>query len=388
MKRGSFFVAPDGSGDFTSIQAAINAVPESGTVWLGDGAFYGNGNRDLDFHGKTLHLISESGDPSSCVIDCQGSESEHHRGFHFQSGEFSETIIEGITIANSYADEGGAIKCEAGSSPTIRNCILRDNYATSGGALHCSDDSNPQVEYTLMDSNEAATGGAIFSDSSAPSFENCTISYNQAPLAGAAFILYSTPSFENCILSHSIEGSAFYCVESNPILSCTDVVWNEGGDWVGCIADQQSQNGNFSNTPAFCDPENGDFRLQPGSPCLPEHNSCGVQVGALGEGDCAPSGAEELPSNSRVALSAYPNPFNPHLTITFSLPSDTHGSLVVHDVSGRQVRVLQDGQYTQGFNVVVWNGKDDHGIEVASGVYFVQLTTNKHQEAKKVVLIR
>ena len=388
MRKDSFYVASDGSGDYPNIQAAIDAVPSNGTIELGDGIFLGNGNRDLDFTSKTISLVSQSGNPDSCIIDCQGTESEPHRGFHFQSGESAEAFIEGITILGGYADEGGAIKCENGSSPTLRNCILRDNYATSGGALHCSDESNPQVEFTLMHSNEAGTGGAVFSVSSSPTFENCTISYNQAPVAGGAFLLYSTPSFENCILSNSIGGSAVFCVESDPLLTCTDVVWNEGGDWVGCIADQQNQNDNFSNTPAFCDPENKDFRLQPGSPCLPEHNSCGVLVGALGEGDCAPTGAEEVPSNTRVSLAAYPNPFNPHLTITFALPAHSIGRLIVHDVSGRQVRVLKEGRFVQGANEIVWNGQDDHGQDVASGVYFVQLTTEENKESKKVVLLK
>jgi hypothetical protein len=358
-----YIVLPDGSGDYPSIQSALDAMLDlCNVIILTDGVYSGSGNCDLNFHGKSLILRSQSGNPDSCIIDCQGTESEPHRGFLFQSGETSDAIIEGITIANGYADEGGAIKCENGSSPTVRNCILRDNYATSGAAL--------------------------FSENSSPAFENCTISFNASPTAGAAFLVYSDPIFENCILSHSTESAAVFGYESNPLLACTDVVWNEGGDWVGCIADQQNQNGNFSNTPAFCEPESGDFRLQPGSPCLPEHNSCGVQVGALGEGDCSPTGAEEVPGSARVSLAAFPNPFNPHLTITFSLPTETQGSLIVHDVSGRHVRVLKDGQFAQGQSEIIWNGQDDHGREVASGVYFVRLLTGEYQESKKVVLLR
>jgi len=383
-----FSVMPDGSGYYVTIQAALDSVPNESEVLLGNGEFTGPGNTDLDFHGKSVFLASLSRSPDSCVIDCQGTESEHHRGFHFQSSESSDAVIEGITIQGGYTDEGGAIKCEGGSSPTIRNCILRDNYATSGGALSCSEASEPYVEFTLMYFNEATTGGAIFAMNSLPSFSNCTISYNTSPAAGGAFMLYSAPMFENCIFSHNLVGPAVSGYESSPMLTCTDVVWNEGGDWVGCIADQQNQNGNFSNTPAFCDPESGDFRLQPGSPCLPDHNSCEVLVGALGEGDCAPTGVEEVPIDAGVALSAYPNPFNPHLTITFSLPADAKGSVVVHDVSGRHVRVLKDGQFTQIENEISWNGENDHGRDVASGVYFVRLITEEYQESKKVVLLR
>ena len=357
-------VSADGTGYFQDIQSAIDSFPlcTGNIIYLSDGLYTGQGNIDLNFQGKPVTLASLSGNADACIINCQGTESEPHRGFLFQSGETSESVIEGITIIGGYAVEGGAIKCENGSSPTIRNCVLRDNYATSGGA--------------------------IYSEGSSPTIENCTISYNTSPTAGAAFLLYSDPIFENCILSHSIDGPAVFGYESFPALSCTDVVWNEGGDWVGCIADQQNQSGNFSNTPAFCDPETSDFRLQPGSPCLPEHNDCGVLVGALGEGDCLPTGVEEVPSNVRVALSAFPNPFNPHLTIMYSLPAQAQGSLVVHDVSGRLVRMLKDGQFIQGANEMVWNGQDDHGQDVASGVYFVRLITEEHQESKKAVLLR
>jgi hypothetical protein len=87
-------------------------------------------------------------------------------------------------------------------------------------------------------------------------------------------------------------------------------------------------------------------------------------------------------------IAVFPNPFNPHLTITFSIPSEAHGSLTVHDVSGRKIRVLKDGRFIQGANEIVWNGQDDHGQDVASGVYFVRLVTGEHQESKKVVLLR
>lgn len=359
---GDLVLSPDGSGDVPNIQAALDSIAVGSTVFLLDGVYSGEGNRDLDFHGNAIGVVSLSGNPDSCIIDCQGTELEPHRGFIFRSSESSEAIIQGLSIINGYGEEGGAIKCENGSSPRVRNCILRDNYGTSGGAIYC--------------------------DSSSPVFENCSISYNSSLIAGAAFLLYSDPTIENCILSHSIGGPAVFGYESNPFLSCTDVVWNEGGDWVGCIADQQNQNGNFSNTPAFCNPEDGDLRLQPGSPCLPEHNDCGVLVGALGEGACAPTGVDELPNDARVKLSAYPNPFNPHLTIRFSLPAQAEGRLVVHDVSGRKVCLLGKGMFAKGASEIVWNGQDDHGHDAASGVYFVCLLTDEYQESKKVVLLR
>jgi len=89
-----------------------------------------------------------------------------------------------------------------------------------------------------------------------------------------------------------------------------------------------------------------------------------------------------------ISIQAFPNPFNPLLTVEYSIPSDIDGTLIVFDVSGRHIRVLTDGQFTRGANEIVWNGQDDHGQDVASGVYFVRLAAEEHQESKKVVLLR
>jgi len=74
----------------------------------------------------------------------------------------------------------------------------------------------------------------------------------------------------NTIIAFSQDGEAVYCHGgSNPTLTCCDVYGNEGGDWVGCIEDQYGINGNISEDPLFCDPENEDFTLHCISPCAP-----------------------------------------------------------------------------------------------------------------------
>ena len=66
----TYVVQPDGTGDFPTIQAAINAVVDTDIIELADGTFTGDGNRDLDYLGKAITIRSQSGDPSVCVIDC------------------------------------------------------------------------------------------------------------------------------------------------------------------------------------------------------------------------------------------------------------------------------------------------------------------------------
>jgi hypothetical protein len=91
-------VHPDGSGDWPTIQSAISASQPGDVIELSDGTFRGPGNRDLDLLGKAVTVRSQSDDPQACVIDCQGSESDPHRGFSFSSGEGAATIIRGVTV--------------------------------------------------------------------------------------------------------------------------------------------------------------------------------------------------------------------------------------------------------------------------------------------------
>jgi hypothetical protein len=122
---------PNGDGSlaypYRTIQEAINAFDPNvhQAIAVMDGTYAGPGNRDLDFQGKAIWLHSAHG-PDSCVLDCQASSSEPHRAFYFHTGEVSTSIVEAFTIRGGYADQGGAILCEA-SSPTLTNCRLEQN---------------------------------------------------------------------------------------------------------------------------------------------------------------------------------------------------------------------------------------------------------------------
>ena len=84
----------------------------------------------------------------------------------------------------------------------------------------------------------------------------------------------------------------------------------------------------------------------------------------------------------------YPNPFNPITTIGFGLKAPGHVSLRVYDASGRLVTTLIDGSRPAGSYTTEWNGKDQNGSTVASGVYFYKLTATEFVETKKMILLR
>ena len=87
-------------------------------------------------------------------------------------------------------------------------------------------------------------------------------------------------------------------------------------------------------------------------------------------------------------LGAQPNPFNPQTTITYSIPDPSIVRLRLYDVTGRHVRTLVDRWKTSGRHAVTWDGRDNRGRAMASGVYFVNLISSGHVETQRVVLLK
>ena len=87
-------------------------------------------------------------------------------------------------------------------------------------------------------------------------------------------------------------------------------------------------------------------------------------------------------------LRNYPNPFNPRTTIDFSLDRDAQTNIRVYDVQGRLVRQLVDSYLAAGRRSVTWDGKDDAGAPVASGVYFLRLEAGGQFSSRSVNLLK
>lgn len=86
----------------------------------------------------------------------------------------------------------------------------------------------------------------------------------------------------------------------------------------------------------------------------------------------------------------YPNPFNPQTVIRFSLsnPQTINTTLAIYNVLGEKVRTLLNEQKKAGSYEVVWDGKDDQGKELASGIYFCNLKVGRFSESKKMLLLK
>jgi hypothetical protein len=84
----------------------------------------------------------------------------------------------------------------------------------------------------------------------------------------------------------------------------------------------------------------------------------------------------------------FPNPFNPETTIRFTLAAPAAARLEIFDVNGSRVRLLYDGPGSLGVNTAVWDGKNDNGAAVSTGVYFYRVTAGEFVATRKMVLLK
>jgi flagellar hook assembly protein FlgD len=89
-----------------------------------------------------------------------------------------------------------------------------------------------------------------------------------------------------------------------------------------------------------------------------------------------------------TCFDSYPNPFNAETNISFRLPERTKVSLVVYNVLGEKVRTLVAEEMDPGIHAVIWDGKDETGGLVASGIYFYRFETSTYAATKKLVMLR
>jgi parallel beta-helix repeat protein len=345
----TWLVKPDGTGDFPTVQDAINAANNCDTILLSYGTYRGVGNWDIDFLGKSIVVKSTSGNPYGCIINCYDAATPH-RGFIFHSDESSTSRLERITILKglSYDGIGGGIFCSF-SSPVIKNCRIIDCYVDNyGGGIYCESCSPTFEDCTISGNDASSDGGGIFCYLSSPTISHCIFSGNNAFGSGGGLAsLASNCSISNCtfsgnkassggaILNNALDPTPSYVNISHSILwdDCAsgqgDEICNiRGGSnppavvyFYCCDVDSLKLSGsgayvfnppNINTDPMFCNPDTcvnapttgGNYCLRLNSPCLPNNQPvCGL-IGALGlAGDC--NGNEVVELGDLVYLITY-----------------------------------------------------------------------------------
>ncbi len=103
----------------------------------------------------------------------------------------------------------------------------------------------------------------------------------------------------------------------------------------------------------------------------------------------SPTGVDGNPVVYRNALfQNYPNPFNPSTTIEYSLEGTGAARIVIFSVDGRRIRTLDGGVKPPGVHRAIWDGKNDHGQSVATGIYFYRLEAGRFAAVRKMLLLK
>ena len=241
-----------------TIQAGIEAAFGGDLILVSPGTYVEN----IDFLGKGITVQSEVG-PDLTVIDGNQAGSV----VTLNSFETLDTVIDGFTIRNGKASDGGGIYCSvssptitnctisentaisgrgggircSGSSPTITNCTISGNIATytGGGGIYCSGSSPTIMNCTISGNSSGFWGGGIYCSGSSPMITNCTISGNSADDAGGGIYCdSSSPTIANCTISGNSaddDGGGIYCGDSSPTITNCTISGNSAADRGGGI---------------------------------------------------------------------------------------------------------------------------------------------------------
>ncbi|MBP9038536.1 MAG: T9SS type A sorting domain-containing protein, partial [Candidatus Syntrophosphaera sp.] len=101
-----------------------------------------------------------------------------------------------------------------------------------------------------------------------------------------------------------------------------------------------------------------------------------------------PNDDPAVPNVTYMLHQNYPNPFNPETTISFDMPKAGFANLSIYNVKGQLIKNLINENLDFGRHSVVWNGTDNNGKPVTSGLYLYRLTTNGVTETKKMMLMK
>jgi parallel beta-helix repeat protein len=337
------YIKHDGTGDFATIQDGVNASSAGDTVLLAAGIYTGVGNKDIDYLGKAITVTSESG-PDVTIMDCEGLG----RGFIFQSGEGSSSVVSGLTILNGNApySEGDGICCKAEwptykASPTITNNTFSGHpgRVIYCGGTHPADQVSPTITHNEFIGN---AGVAIYSAwsysvithntftgklsvetgiecyESSPNISNNTFNSN-----GFAINCYTNSKAVITDNTFSGNGTGIYCYEAMPTISNNTLSGNSApyGGGIYCRSDIMMLQATIENNIiAFSIEGEGIYCGSGGTPTV----TCCDMYGNAG-GDALPPGVIDGGGN----LSADPlfcDPGNDEYTLALNSPctQDNH----------------------------------------------------------------
>jgi hypothetical protein len=321
-----------------------------------------------------------------------------------------------VFIGNSAVRDCGGMFNAYYSNPTLTNVSFVENSGRNGGGLYNSGGIPTLVNVTFWENSATSTGGGMFNiGGSDPILINASFSGNTAGSRGGGMRNNSgcDPAMTNVIMWGDSAGTNDEIDNfGTPVISYS-LIAGCGGSGGGWNASFGTDNGhNIEGNPMFkgTDFPNSPLAIYSSSPAVnagdnsaippgvttdfagnPRIYGTNVDMGAY-EHQGSPTGIDNGPEDVLPSLtairSAYPNPFNPSVTLVFDLDSSQDVLLAIYDVQGKLVKRLVKGFQTAGTHEVRWDGTDGIGNTKPSGVYFVSLKWEGRSDHRKIVLMK
>ncbi len=256
---------------YQTVQPALTATQPGNQVWVAAGryveritlkegvALYGGfagiedpATFDLATRNLAAHETILDGNQAGSVVTAP-------------SGATAACRIDGFTITNGKASDGGGLYV-ASASPTIANNTVIANLAGHGAGLYLSASSATIVNNWITRNAAWWGGGALSLDSDcAPTIANSTITANSAGSGGALYMETASPTIVNTIIAFNSSGIQSYT--GVPVMRNNCVYGNGGHDYVH-LTDPTGTDGNTSIDPRIADAPCGGWHLAPDSPCV------------------------------------------------------------------------------------------------------------------------
>ena len=409
---------------------------------------------------------SHYSNPIFTDVIISGNRAEFRGGGIYCTGSSSPTL-NNVTITGNYIQQfGGGIYCDDNCNPVLKDVIIANNIGcglycivsrsvlenvkitgNSGGGIQMFS-SKLFLNNVIIDGNKTrgSAGGGIYCINSTPILKNVTITNNSAGanlggVGGGIYCSSSDPILINVTLSgnDAFQGGGIYCLyDCNPIL-VNSILWNnlpqevyfssspkppvprfiaiaysnvEGGE--SGIMTKKNNNatvywldGNLDINPLYVDPDNGDFTLQEGSPCIDsgtaffdwngdtlvnlspvDYFGYAPDMGACEFGIVNSVNNLPLMLNQFKLYENYPNPFNASTTVEYNLQRTSRVTLKIYDILGREVVTLMDEKQKEGFHRIHWDGRDNMDRLVATGLYLYRIDAGDFVSTRKMVVLK
>lgn len=324
----------------------------------------------------------------------------------------SSPILENVVVMSNSAFYGGGGISFGGGNPTLINVTISNNSSENlGGGISCSY-SDLNLTNVILSGNSAGWGGGIYCGSNSNiTFLNVTISDNSANYGGGLHIdwVNSQLNFVNSILWNDSPQEIYFNQDSDlcsTTISFSNIQGGEDGIITNNVGTVSWLDGNIDIDPMFIGSGNNPYSLADNSQCidtgiidtsnlnLPPWDIIGnhriwdgdgdeteiVDMGVYEYGAPPFTNADDqiFPYYSvlNYKLHNFPNPFNPATDIKFTIYNESNVEVIVFNVKGQQVKSICNSSFKIGEHSVSWDGKNNDGKSVSSGLYYYGLCIN------------